>query len=145
VSECERSEARGPKGFPGPSAYRLVRRSSPPFRFAMDGKAETYLHLIYIVVYFALMKILWDENKNHKLMFGRGISFEVFANIILDKKYIDIIENPSRPSQLLFIIIYNNYTYAIPFVIDKDHNIVLKTAFRSRKFHKIYGGKTNEN
>jgi len=25
VSECERSEARGPKGFPGPSAYRLVR------------------------------------------------------------------------------------------------------------------------
>ena len=27
----------------------------------------------------------------------------------------------------------------VPFVIDKDENIVLKTAYPSRKFHKIFG------
>ena len=91
------------------------------------------------------MKVLWDEQKNYKLMIERGISFEIFADLILDKKYIDITENSSRPSQMVFIISYNNYTYAVPFILDKDHNIVLKTAFPSRKFHKIYGGKSNEN
>ena len=39
---------------------------------------------------------------------------------------------------------YRNYTYVIPFVIDKDKNIVLKTVYPSRKFHKIYGGGQNE-
>ena len=30
------------------------------------------------------------------------------------------------------------------FTLDKENNIVLKTVFPSRKFHKIYGGKANE-
>jgi hypothetical protein len=29
----------------------------------------------------------------------------------------------------------------VPFVIDDDENIVLKTVFPSRKFHKLYGPK----
>jgi uncharacterized DUF497 family protein len=87
------------------------------------------------------MQIIWDENKNHKLMTDRGISFEIFADIIINKKYIDILENPSRPNQMIFICTYNKYTYSVPFILDKDQNIVLKTVYPSRKYHKFYGGK----
>jgi hypothetical protein len=38
---------------------------------------------------------------------------------------------------------YNDYTYVVPFVVDSDKNIVLKTIYPSRKFHKMYGGKPN--
>jgi len=90
------------------------------------------------------MQILWDEAKNRKLMLERGISFELFADIILSKKYLDILENPTRPNQMIFIISYLNYTYVVPFILDKDNNIVLKTAFPSRKFHKLYGGQSHD-
>jgi uncharacterized DUF497 family protein len=90
------------------------------------------------------MKVIWDEQKNLKLMTERGISFEQFADLILEKKYEAILENPSRPNQMIFICLYNNYTYIVPFTLDKDSNIVLKTIFPSRKFHKLYGGKANE-
>jgi len=33
-----------------------------------------------------------------------------------------------------------NYTHVVPFVIDENSNIILKTIYPSRKFHKIYGG-----
>ena len=90
------------------------------------------------------MQILWDETKNRKLMLDRGISFEVFADIILSKKYLDILENPARPNQMIFVISYSNYTYVVPFIFDKNSNIVLKTAFPSRKFHKLYGGQRHD-
>ena len=87
------------------------------------------------------MQILWDDNKNRDLIAERGLSLEDFAALILEKKYIDILKNPSRVEQKIFIIPYRNYTYVVPFIVD-DKNIVLKTVFPSRKYHKIYGGKT---
>ena len=61
------------------------------------------------------MKVIWDEQKNLKLMTERGISFEQFADLVYKRKYKAILENPSRPNQIIFICIYNKYTYAIPF------------------------------
>mgnify|MGYP001769012962 CR=1 FL=1 len=90
------------------------------------------------------MNIIWDESKNQNLKLSRGISFEIFADIILNNKYLDILENPAREDQMIFITSYKNYTYVVPLVIDEEENIVLKTVFPSRKFHKIYGGKKNE-
>ena len=90
------------------------------------------------------MNILWDEDKNKRLKLERDISFEDFAELILEKKYLDILENPSREEQMIFIVSYKDYTYVIPFVLDEEENIVLKTVFPSRKFHKLYGGKRNE-
>jgi uncharacterized DUF497 family protein len=83
--------------------------------------------------------ILWDEAKNKKLKEARGISFEDVAQIILDKKYLAVLENPLHPEQMIFVVKYKAYTYVVPFVIDADDNIVLKTVFPSRKFHKLYG------
>ncbi|GJQ22203.1 MAG: hypothetical protein HBSIN02_25580 [Bacteroidia bacterium] len=87
------------------------------------------------------MDIVWDESKNKKLRDGRGVSFEDVAQIILEKKYLAILENPARPQQRLFVVSYKGYTYAVPFVIDEKDHIILKTVFPSRKFHKLYGEK----
>jgi len=87
------------------------------------------------------MQILWDDEKNRKLIAERGLSLETFASLILEKKYLAILKNPSRKEQKIFIIPFQNYTYVVPFVIDGNSNIVLKTVFPSRKYHKNYGGK----
>jgi len=87
------------------------------------------------------MQIIWDTDKNRKLLADRGLSLEVFASLILDKKYCAILKNPSRKEQKIFVIPYQNYTYVVPFLINNEQNIVLKTVFPSRKYHKIYGGK----
>lgn len=84
------------------------------------------------------MNIHWDEAKNKKLKETRGVSFEHVAHMILEKKYLAVLENPAHPDQMIFIVRYKSYTYVVPFVIDTDDNIILKTIFPSRKFHKLY-------
>ena len=84
--------------------------------------------------------IIWDEEKNKELIKERNISFEEVVDIILEKKYLGILENPSRDNQYIFIISLHDYTHVVPFVIDESENIFLKTIFPSRKYHKIYGG-----
>ncbi len=87
--------------------------------------------------------IVWDEKKNIKLKLERNISFETVSDIIVNKQYLDILDNPSRVDQNLFVIEVNKYIYAVPFIIDKESNIVLKTIFPRRKLNKIYGGKND--
>ena len=84
--------------------------------------------------------IIWDEEKNTKLKLDRDISFEEISEIILNKNYLDILESSTRTRQNICVIEYKNYIYAVPFIIDKDSNIVLKTAYPSRKLNKKYRG-----
>ena len=84
--------------------------------------------------------IIWDDDKNQKLQLERGISFVQISEIILRKEYLDILENPSRPNQQIFVIKLNNYIHSVPFMIDDQSNIVLKTAYPSRKLHKKFAG-----
>lgn len=85
--------------------------------------------------------IVWDEDKNNRLKLDRKISFEEISEKILNEEYINILENPSRKDQSIFIIELNQYIYAVPFIIDQEDNIILKTAYPSRKLHKRFGGK----
>jgi uncharacterized DUF497 family protein len=85
------------------------------------------------------MGIIWDNKK--KLIAERGLSLESFASVILEKKYLAILKNPARTEQKLFVVPYQGYTYVVPFVIDGKRNIILKTVFPSRKYHKLYGGR----
>ncbi len=87
------------------------------------------------------MAITWDKNKNDHLIITRNISFEEISEKIINEEYIDIIENPVRENQQYFIMSINDYIWLVPFIIDEDDNIILKTAFPSRKFNKKYGGK----
>ena len=73
----------------------------------------------------------------------RGVSLEEAAQLILDQKYVAILENPVRSEQMIFILPYKGYTHVVPFVFDEEDTIVLKTIFPSRKFHKQYGERQN--
>ncbi len=84
--------------------------------------------------------IIWDDEKNQKLQLERAISFEQISEIILRKEYLDILENPSRPNQQIFIVELNDYIHSVPFIIDDQSNIILKTAYPSRKLNKKYKG-----
>ena len=85
--------------------------------------------------------MIWDEEKSAKLKVERGVSFDEIAVLILEKKYLDVVKHPIRAGQWMFIMSVNGYVHVVPFVLDSDGNVVLKTAFPSRKFHKRYGGK----
>ena len=86
------------------------------------------------------MKIIWDEKKDSHLMKTRGVSFEDFVETILNKDYLDIVENKARPDEMIFICRFKDYTYCIPFLLINDSGLVLKTIYPSRKYHQIYGG-----
>ncbi|MFP4206998.1 MAG: hypothetical protein ACLFSP_12880 [Spirochaetaceae bacterium] len=86
------------------------------------------------------MDIIWDQGKNSWLKERRGIAFEEIEGLLLEGGYLDIIENPVREGQQYFIMSIHDYTWVLPFVVSDEERVVLKTAFRSRKYHKIYGG-----
>lgn len=81
----------------------------------------------------------WSEEKERFLNSVRGISFQEIAEEILAGRYLDILENPSRPGQDLFIVRIKDYIWAVPFVLKEDELIFLKTAYPSRKFNRRYG------
>ena len=84
--------------------------------------------------------IIWDEDKNMKLKLERNISFEEISELVLNEHIVDIIEHPKRKNQNVFVLEINNYIYAVPFIIDENEDIILKTVFPSRKLNKKYRG-----
>jgi len=84
--------------------------------------------------------VIWNEEKNKTLKLDRNISFEEISELILEKRYLDILDHPNRSNQSIFIIELNDYIYAVPFIIDEDGNIFLKTVYPSRKLYGKYKG-----
>ena len=84
--------------------------------------------------------IRWDIEKDRWLRKTRGISFQEIADCILSGDYIDILENPSHAGQEVFVLKMKNYIWAVPFMVEEDKSIFLKTAYPSRKLFKRYGG-----
>ncbi len=82
--------------------------------------------------------VIYDSAKAKILKIERGIDIDEIVEFIIERKYIDILEHSNRKGQQIFILPYNNYIHVVPFVIDEDENIIIKTVFPSRKFHKIY-------
>ena len=79
------------------------------------------------------------KKKNLWLQLNRDLSFEEVADKILNKQYLDILENPTR-EKTVFISLLKSMTIhgLFPFLINDSNEIVLKTAFPSRKYHKKY-------
>lgn len=86
------------------------------------------------------MDIIWDEEKSGRPKKERGILLDEVASLILQKTYVDVVKHPKRPGQLMFVIPVNGYIHVVPFVVDRDDKIILKTVFPGQKFHKRYGG-----
>lgn len=100
---------------------------------------------MYIICDKFTSMIIWDKEKDARLYETREISLAEISDLLLDRRYLAILENPSHPEQMVFVLSYKDYTYVVPFVVDEEDNIILKTAFPSRKFHKIYGKGKHEN
>ena len=84
--------------------------------------------------------IRWDTEKDRWLRKTRGISFQEISDCILSGDYIDILENPSRAGQEVFVLKMKNYIWAVPFMVEEDKSIFLKTAYPSRKLFRRYRG-----
>jgi hypothetical protein len=80
------------------------------------------------------MIIKWNSEKSKKLKIERGVSFD---ELLEDGTIIEISDNPARENQQIFIVNYDNYIYAVPFVKNEDE-VFLKTLYRSRKLTKKY-------
>jgi uncharacterized DUF497 family protein len=85
------------------------------------------------------VSILWDEQKNMLLKKTRNVSFERAAMIIQNHEEIEVLENPVHIGQVYYIVNLNDYIHVVPAVVNADGNIVLKTIFPSRKYHKRFG------
>ena len=92
------------------------------------------------------MKIIFDENKNKKLLKERGVNFETVIDkmakgeIALDFKHPN---SDKYSNQRIMVVVINDYTYRVPYVQTKNE-IFLKTVYPDRRFKKIIGDKKNE-
>ena len=82
--------------------------------------------------------IIYDDKKAQILKLERNIDIDEIVELIIDKKYLAILEHPKRGCQQIFILSYKDYIHVVPFVVDKNNDIIIKTVFPSRNFHKIY-------
>jgi uncharacterized DUF497 family protein len=83
----------------------------------------------------------FSGEKNYKLIQERGISFEEVISVIESDSLLDIIEHPNSQkysNQRMYIIEFNNYAYLVPFIIEIDGTIFLKTIIPSRKATERY-------
>jgi hypothetical protein len=84
--------------------------------------------------------IRWNAEKDFWLQEHRGVSFQEIATCILSDNLVDMIENPSRDGQEAFVIRFRKYVWVVPFVVESDNAIFLKTAYPSRKMNAQFGG-----
>ena len=84
----------------------------------------------------------WDDEKNNFLKEERNISFEEIVLYISEGNIVDILEHPNKkkyPNQKIYLVKKENYIYAVPFVKNKENNVIfLKTIFASRKYTRQY-------
>jgi hypothetical protein len=75
----------------------------------------------------------WSALKNEELKLTRGVSFEeiIEADVLAGRNH------PSRENQRLLLFDFMDYVWVVPLVIRGDE-IFLKTAYRSRKFTKMW-------
>ena len=84
--------------------------------------------------------IRWDAKKDLWLQEHRDVSFQDIASCILLDDLVDMTENPSRGGQEAFVVRFRGYIWVVPFVVEKDDSIFLKTAYPSRKMNARFGG-----
>lgn len=88
------------------------------------------------------MTFSWDDGKSQLLKQTRGIGFEDIVVGIQEGDLLDVVEHPNKdryPNQRIYLVAYQNYVYAVPFVANVETNeISLKTIFPSRRYTKFY-------
>lgn len=86
-----------------------------------------------------MVDIKWSPEKNAKLILERGVSFEEAAELILHGMHTVVRLPRSHGEQNVFLVSIRSYIHVVPFVIEHDGSIFLKTVFPSRKYNRKYG------
>lgn len=87
-----------------------------------------------------MKRFVWDEEKNRTLKGMRGVSFEMVLQAIEDGRLLDVLEHPNKDKygeQRLYVVEIDRYAWIIPYV-EIDDEIILKTAFPSRRYTQRY-------
>jgi uncharacterized DUF497 family protein len=90
--------------------------------------------------YFILMEIRWSEEKNELLKRSRGVSFEDAKTEIEAGRVLAVVDHPTRPVQRIFVVRLGGYVHNVPFVVEKDGSLFLKTIYATRKGQKYFQG-----
>jgi hypothetical protein len=84
---------------------------------------------------------VFSLEKNLTLIEERSISFDEVIAAIENDQILDILEHPNKQkygNQKMYVIWVKEYVYLVPFVIDTNGNIFLKTIIPSRKAKRKY-------
>ena len=97
----------------------------------------------HTMLYYNIMKYIYNFSleKNQKLIKTRNISFEEIISAIESGCLLDVIEHYNSdkyPNQRIYLVESNNYVYLVPFMLQEDGIIFLKTIFPSRKATQKY-------
>lgn len=86
-----------------------------------------------------MKEIIWDSRKAKILgeNSDRDVTFERCVVAIENGDILDIIENPARGGQSLFILDIEGYAYVVPYVED-EKALYFKTVYPSRRYTKKY-------
>ena len=77
--------------------------------------------------------VRWNLLKSERLKKTRDASFED----ILKGKLIGIKKHPKKKHQNIMLFEYKRYIWIIPYVIEENGDIFLKTLYPSRKYTKM--------
>ena len=82
----------------------------------------------------------FDPQKDKKLQEERGIGFETIIAAIADGKVLSDMPHPTRENQRVMLVEVGADLYFVPYVVEKDGEIFLKTAFVNRKYRRPKDG-----
>ena len=81
-----------------------------------------------------MQNIRWNLVKSERLKKTRGVSFKD----ILRGKLVAVKKNPARKDQNIMLFEYKRYIWIVPFIVEENGDIFLKTLFSSRKYTKMF-------
>lgn len=90
------------------------------------------------------MKFSYNPDKNAKLILERGIGFEEMIEEISNGHLVKITNHHNQalyPNQKILHILCLDVVYLVPYVIEEDGTIFLKTLYPSRKATKEFFSK----
>ncbi len=86
-------------------------------------------------------RIEWGLDKNEWLKANRGVCFEDVEAAVQQGDVLGIEPHPNKekyPDQSRMIVRIRGYVYIVPFVINTEGRIFLKTIFANRKYVRKY-------
>lgn len=83
----------------------------------------------------------WSEEKNRSLQEQRGIGFAQIVVAVEAGGLLDDYPHPhpsKYPNQWVMVVAYMNYAHLVPYVVDDEGQVFLKTVIPSRKATRDY-------